>query len=96
MRYTGFRVGVVYIDRWWVENWFKEFDAKYRSEVSKYLVGNSELAIVLKDGTTVRAIKADETSRGMRLDKVYVQYGVPDEAIYIYIRPLLMSGIVYE
>lgn len=96
MRYTGFRVGVVYIDRWWVENWFKEFDAKYRSEVSKYLVGNSELAIVLKDGTTVRAIKADETSRGMRLDKVYVQYGVPDEAIDIYIRPLLMSGIVYE
>ena len=96
MRYTGFKVGVVYIDKWWVDNWFKEFDAKYRSEVSKYLVSGSEMAIVLKDGTTIRAIKADESSRGMRLDKVYVQYGVPYEAINAYIRPMLTSGIVYE
>ena len=96
MRYTGFRVGVVYIDKWWVDNWFKEFDMKHRNEISKYLVGGSQLAVVMKDGTTIQAIKADGTSRGMRLDKVFVQYGVPEEAINTYIRPMLMSGIVYE
>jgi len=96
MRYTGFKVGVVYIDKWWVDNWFKEFDTKHRDEVSKYLVGGSQLAIVMKDGTTIQAIKADESSRGKRLDKVFVQYGVPEEAINTYIRPMLMSGIVYE
>ena len=96
MRYTGFKVGVVYIDKWWVDNWFKDFYMKHRNEVSKYLVGGSQLAIVMKDGTTIQAIKADETSRGMRLDKVFVQYGVPEEAINTYIRPMLMSGIVYE
>ena len=96
MRYTGFKVGVVYIDKWWVDNWFKEFDTKHRDEVSKYLVGGSQLAIVMKDGTTIQAIKADESSRGKRLDKVFVQYGVPEESINTYIRPMLMSGIVYE
>ena len=96
MRYTGFKVGVVYIDKWWVDNWFKEFDMKHRDEVSRYLVGGPQLAIVMKDGTTIQAIKADESSRGKRLDKVFVQYGVPEEAINTYIRPMLMSGIVYE
>ena len=96
MRYTGFRVGVVYIDKWWVDNWFKEFDMKHRGEVSKYLVGGSQLAIVMKDGTTIQAIKADESSRGERLDKVFVQYGVSDDAINDYIRPLIMPNIIYE
>lgn len=96
MRYTGFKVGVVYIDKWWVDNWFKEFDMKHRNEVSKYLIGGSQLAIVMKDGTTIQAIKADESSRGKRLDKVFVQYGVSDYAINDYIRPLIMPSIVYE
>lgn len=96
MRYTGFKVGVVYIDKWWVDNWFKEFDMKHRGEVSKYLVGGSQLAIVMKDGTTIQAIKADESSRGKRLDKVFVQYGVSEDAINNYIRPLIMPSIVYE
>ena len=96
MRYTGFKVGVVYIDKWWVDNWFKEFDMKHRNEVSKYLVSSSQLAIVMKDGTTIQAIKAGENACGTRLDKVFVQYGVPEEAINTYIRPMLMSGIVYE
>jgi len=96
MWYTGFKVGVVYIDKWWVDNWFKEFCTKHQNEVSKYLVSGSQLAVVMKDGTTIQAIKADETSRGMMLDKVLVQYGVPEEAINTYIRPMLMSRIVYE
>lgn len=96
MRYTGFRVGVVYIDRWWVDSWFKEFYTKYQSAVSKCIVSKSQLAIVMKDGTTIQAIKADESSRGKRLDKVFVQYGVPDEAINTYIRPMFMSNVVYE
>ena len=96
MRYTGFKVGVVYIDKWWVDNWFKEFDMKHRNEVSKYLVGSSQLAVVMKDGTTIRAIKAGENACGTRLDKVFVQYGVPEEVINTYIRPMLMSSIIYE
>lgn len=96
MRYTGFRVGVVYIDRWWVENWFKEFAEKNRDNISKYIVNYSDMAIVLKDGTTIRAIKANESSRGHRLDKVFVQYGVSVDEVNEYIRPLLMPRTIWE
>ena len=96
MRYTGFRVGVVYIDRWWVENWFKEFAEKNRDSISKYIVNYSDIAIVLKDGTTIRAIKANESSRGHRLDKVFVQYGVSVDEVNEYIRPLLMPRTIWE
>ena len=96
MRYTGFKVGVVYIDKWWVDNWFKEFAEKNRDSISKYIVNYSNIAIVLKDGTTIRAIKANESCRGYRLDKVFVQYGVSVDEVNEHIRPLIMPNIMYE
>ena len=96
MRYTGFKVGVVYIDKWWVDNWFKEFAEKNRDSISKYIVNYSNIAIVLKDGTTIRAIKANESWRGHRLDKVFVQYGVSVDEVNEHIRPLLMPRTIWE
>ena len=96
MRYTGFKVGVVYIDKWWVDNWFKEFAEKNRDSISKYIVNYSDIAIILKDGTTIRAIKANESWRGYRLDKVFVQYGVSVDEVNEHIRPLLMPRTIWE
>ena len=96
MLYTGLRVGVVYADMWWAKSWFADFNAKYSDSVSKYIVSKSELAIILKDGTSIMAVKADDKARGHRFDKVFVQYGVSEDDIDEYIKPLMRIGIVYE
>lgn len=96
MLYTGSRIGVVYEDRWWAENWFADFNAKYSDGISKYIVSKLELAIILKDGTSIGAVKANDRARGHRFDRVFVQYGVSEDDINDYIKPSMRIGIVYE
>ena len=97
MFYRGLKVGVVYKEHRWAEKWFKEFISKIdKSCVKKYILSHSDIAVILKDGTIIKAVSATGNSRGSRFDKIFVQPGVDKDVIDHVIRPMILPTIINE
>ena len=65
---------------------FKDLDCLVRAYVDKY--GNG--IIQLKNGTVYHFIKNNETARGYKFHKVYMQDGIDDDIINTIIEPSIM------
>ena len=91
MLYKGLRIGVFYEDKSWAEKWFSDFINKVDNACILKYVRNSmhPFFIELRDGTRITAYKANESARGICIDKAFVEPTVGSETIDSVIRPLL-------
>ena len=91
MLYKGLRIGVFYEDKSWAEKWFSDFINKIDNACILKYVRNSmhPFFIELRDGTRITAYKANESARGICIDKAFVEPTVSSEIIDRVIRPLL-------
>lgn len=98
MLYNGTKIGVFYKSDNWMKGWFDDFlkniDPACISSISK---SSSQVRVYLKDGTQIISYPATDSSRGVALDKAFVEYGVSDEIIERIIKPCLkLSRIIFE
>lgn len=98
MLYSGVRIGVFYKNYKWMNQWFDDFlkkiDPACVSSISK---ASSQVRVYLKDGTSIVSSPANNFSKGIALDKAFVEPGVSDEIIERVIRPCVkISRIVIE
>lgn len=91
MLYDGMRIGVFYESSAWAEKWFEDFFKHIdRTCVFSYIVSYSHpFKIQLKDGTIITAYPANEKSRGVVIDKAFVEPTIKNDVINNIIRPLL-------
>ena len=91
MLYKGLRIGVFYEDELWAEKWFSDFINKVDNACILKYVRNCmrPFFIELRDGTRITAYKANESARGICIDKAFVEPTVGSEIIDSVIRPLL-------
>lgn len=90
MLYKGFNIGVFYSDKSWAEKWFKDFiNTIDNACISRYVRSSVyPFFIELKDGTRITAYQANEKTRGICIDKAFVEPTVGSEVIDNVIRPL--------
>lgn len=98
MLYRGCKIGVFFKTKSWVEKWFNDFINTINNDCILRYVRNSAhpLFIELKDGTRITAYKANESARGICIDKAFVEPTVGSEIIDSVIRPLLGHTIFIE
>lgn len=91
MLYKGLKIGVFYKDKSWAEKWFSDFINKVDNACILKYVRNCmhPFFIELRDGTRITAYKANESARGICIDKAFVEPTVGSEIIDRVIRPLL-------
>lgn len=91
MLYRGNRIGIFYNDREWAEKWMNDFvDSIDNSCILRFVKrGLLPFMIELKDGTRITAYPANHNSRGVVIDKAYIQPNVSQEIIDCLIRPLI-------
>ena len=91
MLYKGLRIGVFYEDKSWAEKWFSDFINKVDNACILKYVRNCmhPFFIELRDGTRITAYKANESARGICIDKAFVEPTISSEIIDSVIRPLL-------
>ena len=91
MLYKGLKIGVFYKDKSWAEKWFSDFINKVDNAcILKYVRNCTHpFFIELRDGTRITAYKANESARGICIDKAFVEPTVGSEIIDSVIRPLL-------
>lgn len=87
MWYRGTNIGVFYKNYKWVADWFKELLNKLDPVcIHSAFEELSGFCIYLKDGTTIRSYRANESSRGVALDKAFVEPGIPRKTIDMVIK----------
>ena len=98
MMYRGFKIGVFYKRLSWVEKWMKDFLDNIDQSCVLRLVRNgfTPFMIELKDGTTIKAYRANESPRGAVIDKAFVEYGIEQDIIETVIKPMIKHNIVME
>lgn len=91
MLYRGLKIGVFYDNKSWAEKWFKDFINTIDNACILRYVRSSvyPFYIELKDGTKITAYQANEKTRGICIDKAFVEPTVGSEIIDNVIRPLL-------
>lgn len=98
MLYRGCKIGVFFKTKSWVENWMKDFlDEIDKSCVLRFVRNDfTPFMIELKDGTTIKAYRANDSSRGAVIDKAFVEYGIEQDIIETVIKPMIKHNIVME
>lgn len=91
MLYKGLKIGVFYENKSWAEKWFSDFINKVDNACILKYVRNCmhPFFIELRDGTRITAYNANESARGICIDKAFVEPTVSSEIIDSVIRPLL-------
>lgn len=91
MLYRGLKIGVFYDNKSWAEKWFKDFiNTIDNACISRYVRSSVyPFYIELKDGTKITAYQANEKTRGICIDKAFVEPTVGSGIIDNVIRPLL-------
>lgn len=98
MLYRGCKIGVFFKTKSWAENWMKDFLDKIDQSCVLRFVRNgfAPFMIELKDGTMIKAYRADDSSRGAMIDKAFVEYGIGQDIIERVIKPMIKHNIVVE
>ncbi|MDO4754805.1 MAG: hypothetical protein Q4A54_00530 [Parabacteroides sp.] len=91
MLYKGLKIGVFYKNKSWAEKWFSDFINKVDNVcILRYVRNRTHpFFIELRDRTRITAYKANESARGICIDKAFVEPTVGSEIIDSVIRPLL-------
>ena len=98
MMYRGFKIGVFYKRLSWVEKWMNDFLDNIDQSCVLRLVRNgfTPFMIELKDGTTIKAYRANESLSGVVIDKAFVEFGIEQNIIENVIEPMIRHNIVLE
>ena len=81
------RIGICYKN----EEWAKEvLDQIYSQTPENMIAKRMKNGIDFIDGSYVRAFPANESCRGRKLNKIYVQESVDEEYINTHLRPCIM------
>ena len=87
-------IGIYYKDINWAKNlynklvaYFKHIDCLAHTRYSKYI---DECFILLKNGTSYKFVKTDNTSRGQKFHNAYIEDGISDDDINDYVIPNLI------
>lgn len=98
MLYSGLKIGIFYKNLSWAEKWMKDFLDKIDQSCVLRFVRNgfTPFMIELKDGTMIKAYRANDSSRGAMIDKAFVEYGIGQDIIERVIKPMIKNNIVVE
>lgn len=98
MLYNGFKVGVFYKNISWAKTWFADFLDKVDDACVSRFVKNGvcSFMIQLRDGTTISSYRVDDSSRGICVDKAFVEPCIDDDTINKIIRPFVKSPSIIK
>ena len=91
MKYRGLKIGVFFKNREWVEKWFKDFIDKIDNACILRIVkgGIHVYMIELRDGTRITSYQVNDNTRGICIDKAFVEPAISEEVINSVIKPLI-------
>ena len=86
------RIGVFYKNQMWKRDMFDKIAEYYRSldMIDSLIYAMWNARIVLKDGTVITFVEANNTSRGRRFCKVIVQPEIEQSIIDTIIKPCIV------
>lgn len=83
-------IGIYYKNRKWAENLFKKIIDDLPKEIIKIdITSKYNLYIELKDETHIRFVSVDNSARGYRFTKMFLEPGINKEYYDCIIRPYL-------
>lgn len=78
------RIGIYYKDREWGERVFMVIkDSLPEDIIAKARISRNEMSLLLKDGSFVKIVSADDSSRGYKWDLCYMQEGIDIDTYHI-------------
>ena len=82
------RIGICYKN----EEWAKEvLDQIYLQTPKNMIAKRMKNGIDFIDGSYVRAFPANDSCRGRKLNKIYIQEGIDEEYVNTYLKPCIIS-----
>ena len=84
INYIAQRIGIYYKDKFWLEDFLNELLKNIPEDI---IIRREKDCIILKDGTSIRAVKVNSGVRGHRFDKIFMQSGIDEDTYKINIRP---------
>jgi len=80
------RIGIYYKDREWGERVFMDVKENLPEDVIvQARIGRNDTSLLLKDGSFVKLVPADERSRGWKWDLCYMQEGIDLDTYHVVI-----------
>lgn len=84
INYIAQRIGIYYKDKFWLEDFLNELLKNIPEDI---IVRREKDCIRLKDGTFIKAVKANSGARGHKFDKIFMQSEIDEDIYEINIRP---------
>jgi len=83
------RIGVFYSTYIWAEDiFYKIWKSIPPDAIQLVRNGRYDMKILLKDGSSITFLPANENIKGRVFDRVYYQDGISDEVVNVKIRPM--------
>ena len=92
INYIAQRIGIYYKDKFWLEDFLNELLKNIPEDI---IIRREKDFIILKDGTFIRAVKANSGARGHKFDKIFMQSGIDEDTYEINIRPAQVQRYYY-
>lgn len=84
INYIAQRIGIYYKDKFWLEDFLNELLKNIPEDI---IIRREKDCIRLKDGTFIKAVRANFNARGNKFDKIFMQSGIDEDTYEINIRP---------
>lgn len=84
INYIAQRIGIYYKDEFWLEDFLNEL---LRNVPEDIIIRKEKDCVRLKDGTFIKAVRANSDARGHKFDKIFMQSGIDEDIYEINIRP---------
>lgn len=88
INYIVQRIGIYYKDEFWLEDFLNEL---LRNVPEDIIIRKEKDCVRLKDGTFIKAVRANSNARGCKFDKIFMQSGIDEDTYEINIRPAQMQ-----
>lgn len=83
------RIGIFYSTHTWAEDVFRKICRNIpRDAIQSVRNSRYDMKILLKDGSSITFLPANENIKGRVFDRVYYQDGISDEVVNVKIRPM--------
>lgn len=83
------RIGIFYSTHMWAEDVFRKICINIpRDAIQSVRNSRYDMKILLKDGSSITFLPANENIKGRVFDRVYYQDGISDEVVNVKIRPM--------
>lgn len=88
INYIAQRIGIYYKDEFWLEDFLNELLKNIPEDI---IIRKEKDCVRLKDGTFIKAVRANSDARGHKFDKIFMQSGIDEDTYEINIRPTQMQ-----